>query len=316
MKKQEKSIVNKIFVAFVFVVLALYTITIIYPLVWGLITSLKSHYDFTIDGNVIGFPNLDASVTTNSRKEFFQFENYQVVFKNFNFIRRVSFYIGDLRVQHQSENNVLTMIANTFLLAFLGSFLQSFVPCIVAYAVAKFDFKYSKLLFACALFAMIMPVVGAYPSEITMLRNLGLYDTLLGYFLQKCNFMGMYFFVYHGFYKAFPNSYTEAAEIDGASYFRCLISIILPLSVKMISSVFLIQFVHFWNDYQTTYLYMPTYPTLAYGVWFLTFGSNQSLTKITYRVAGAMTLALPILVVFIVLKDKLMGNITMGGIKQ
>lgn len=79
MKKQEKSIVNKIFVAFVFVVLVLYTITIIYPLVWGLITSLKSHYDFTIDGNVIGFPNLDASVTTNSRKEFFQFENYQVV---------------------------------------------------------------------------------------------------------------------------------------------------------------------------------------------------------------------------------------------
>jgi len=63
-------------------------------------------------------------------------------------------------------------------------------------------------------------------------------------------------------------------------------------------------------------LYMPTYPTLAYGVWFLTFGSNQSLTKLPYRVAGAMTLALPILILFIFLKDKLMGNITMGGLKQ
>lgn len=316
MKKQEKSIVNKIFVAVVCAILVLYTLTIIYPLFWGLITSLKSHYDFTIDANVVGFPNLEASVKTNSREEFFHLANYKVVFENFTFIRRVSFYIGETRVLHQSENNIFTMITNTFLLSFVGSFLQSFVPCIVAYAVAKFNFKYSNLLFACALFAMIMPVVGAYPSEITMLRNLGLYDTLAGYFLQKCNFMGMYFFVYHGFFKGFSDSYTEAAEIDGASYFKCLISIILPLSVKMISSVFLIQFVHFWNDYQTTYLYMPTYPTLAYGVWFLTFGSNQSLTKLTYRVAGAMTLALPILIVFVLLKDKLMGNITMGGLKQ
>lgn len=316
MKKSEKSIVNKIFVTVVCIVLALYALTIIATLLWGLLTSLKSYWDINMDKNVIGFPNLDESVIWNSRDEFLKFANYTEVFKNFEFDRVVAFYIGDTRVQHMSHSNIGTMLMNTVLLSGIGAFLQSFVPAIMAYAVAKFRFAYGKVVYAVALFAMIMPLVGTYPSEITLLRNLGIYDSLFGYFMQKCNFAGMYFFVYYGFYKSLPDSYTEAAEIDGASYFHCLVKIILPLSVKMISSVFLIQFVHFWNDYQTAYLYMPTYPTLAYGVWFLTFGSNQSLTQLPYRVAGAMTLAIPIVIVFVFLKDKLMGNITMGGLKQ
>lgn len=316
MKYKEKTTINKIFIILVFIVLIVYAISIIFPLAWGVLTSLKSYHDFTIGENVLGLPNIDEGVVWNSRSEVFRLANYTEVFRNFSFSKEIAFYIGNTKVLHKSENNLLTMIFNTMLLSVVGALLQSIVPAIMAYATAKFTFKYNIVVFNAALFAMIMPVVGAYPSEITLLRNLGLYDTVFGFMLQKCYFGGLYYFVFYGFYKSLPDAYTEAAEIDGASNFRCLIMIIIPLSMKMLSTVWLIQFVHFWNDYTTPLLYMPTYPTLAYGVWFLTFGSNQSLTQLPYRVAGAMTLAIPIIILFLFLKNKLMGNITMGGIKQ
>ena len=313
--KKDKSITNKVFVIVVCALLAVYTISMIYPLVWGLLTSLKSNFDFSLFGNVAGFPNLNKDDVATSWNEFFKLKNYVNVFKIATVRGIANYYSGDKLINRITETNLLGLIINTLLYAGAGALLQSIVPAIVAYAVAKFDFKYGKVLFAVALFAMIMPVVGAYPSEITLLRRIGVFDTFWGYFMQKCNFMGMYFFVYHAFFKSLSDAYTEAAEIDGASHFRCLVSIILPLSIKIISTVFLIQFVHFWNDYQTPLLYMPTKPTLAYGVWFWAW-NNQTLKTTPERVSASMMLAIPILIVYIFLKDKLMGNITMGGIKQ
>lgn len=146
---------------------------------------------------------------------------------------------------------------------------------------------------------------------------MGIYDTFVGYLLQKASFGGMYYFVFLGFYESLPDSFAEAAEIDGASQFSVLMRIILPLSIKTLSTVFVIQFISAWNDYQTAYMYMPSHPTLAYVVWFLT-NNNQSSGggDMVVRVAGAMALAVPILVAFIFLKNKLMGNVTMGGLKQ
>ena len=74
-KFNEKSLVNKIFMVTVCVVLSLYAISILIPLIWGVITSLKNNLDFSVGGNVIGFPNLDKNVKWNSRAEFFNLEN-------------------------------------------------------------------------------------------------------------------------------------------------------------------------------------------------------------------------------------------------
>ena len=105
--------------------------------------------------------------------------------------------------------------------------------------------------------------------------------------------------------------------MDGASQLRIMTSIILPLSVKIISTVWLILFVQLWNDYQTPMLYLPTLPTLAYGVYYVTeIDHSGDLTQTPIKVAGCMLLALPILVIFIFLKDKLMGNVSMGGVKE
>lgn len=312
MKKQEKGIFNKVFVISVCILLAVYAFAMIFLLGWGLLTSLKSRTDFLFAENVLGFPKLKYS-----REELLHFKNYKLIFENFNFTEKVVFYSGNKLITHESESNFFTLILNTFLYAGVGSFISSIVPAIVAYTCVKYKFRFSKILYAVVLFVYIVPVVGNYPSAITVLRDLGLYDSFGGNYIQKFSFTGMYFFVYWAFYESLSDTYSEAAEIDGASQFRILTSIILPLSIKIIPSVWLILFVQLWNDYQTPMLYLPTKPTLAYGVYYMTqIDHSGKLTQTPTKIAGCMLLALPILVIFIFLKDKLMGNISMGGVKE
>lgn len=312
MKKQEKGIFNKVFVISVSILLVVYALAMIFLLGWGLLTSLKSRTDFLFAENVLGFPNLEYS-----REELLHFENYKLIFENFNFTKKVVFYSGNELITHESESNFFTLILNTFLYAGVGSLIAAIVPAIVAYTCVKYKFRFSKILYAVVLFVYIVPVVGNYPSAITVLRDLGLYDSFGGNFIQKFSFTGMYFFVYWAFYESLSDTYSEAAEIDGASQIGILTSIILPLSIKIISSVWLILFVQHWNDYQTPMLYLPTKPTLSYGVYYMTqINHSGKLTQTPTKIAGCMLLALPILVVFIFLKDKLMGNVSMGGVKE
>ena len=312
MKKQEKGIFNKVFVISVSILLTLYALTMIFLLGWGLLTSLKSRTDFLFAENVLGFPNLEYS-----RDELLHFANYKLIFENFNFTKKVVFYSGNKLITHESESNFFTLILNTFLYAGVGSLIAAIVPAVVAYTCVKYKFRFSKILYAVVLFVYIVPVVGNYPSLITVLRDLGLYDSFGGNYIQKFSFTGMYFFVYWAFYESLSDTYSEAAEIDGASQVRILTSIILPLSIKIISSVWLILFVQHWNDYQTPMLYLPTKPTLSYGVYYMTqIDHSGKLTQTPTKIAGCMLLALPILVAFIFLKEKLMGNVSMGGVKE
>ena len=311
-KTRKRSIFNIVVISTISAVLFLYALTIVSVLLWGLLTSLKSNVDFFIESNQVWLPNLDYS-----RDEVLKLANYKLIFDNFSFDKSIKFYVGNTPVEHNTSNNMFTMILNTFLYAGVGSLLQSLVPAAVAYACAKFPFKYGKLMYNVALFAMIVPLVGTYPSEISLFRSIGLYDTFFGYFLQKFSFGGMYFFVYFAFYQSMPNTYSEAAEIDGASRWKILTSIIIPLSLKMISTVWLIQFVHFWNDYNTALLYMPTKPTIAYGVYYLCHETARGrLANVPAKVAACMMLAVPIFILFVFLKDKLMGNLSSGGTKE
>ena len=154
--------------------------------------------------------------------------------------------------------------------------------------------------------------------EVQMAKNLGLYDSVWGLWIMKANFLGMYFLVFYNIYKNMPMAYTEAACIDGAGNLSVLLRIILPLSRNTFFTVMLINFITFWNDYQTPLLYLPTHPTLSYGVYLVAIDppSGIKLSDVPHSVSACMMLALPILIVFVIFKDKIMGNISLGGIKE
>lgn len=317
--KKDKSILNKILIISVLIVLAVYTFSIVLALAWGLNTSLKSARDFVDYGNLFGLPDLKLS-----KAECLQWRNYTEVFKHFTVTVGSNYISGDTIIVKKGTYGFLDMFFFSLLYAGGGCIISTFVPCIMAYVCVKYPYKLSKIIYTVALLIMIIPIVGNFPSEITLLRRLGLYDSMLGNYIQKFNFTGMYFFVFYAFFESLPDSYAEAAEIDGASQSRILVRIIIPLTSKIIASVMLIMFITYWDDYTIPHLYLPSWPTLAYGVYDITrqgqYGTGVANLKGADQPPAQMTvsmiLALPILIVFITLKDKIMGNMSLGGLKE
>ena len=310
--KTEKEISTVIFKIFIVAVLSIYVFLILGMLGWGFMTSLKSDLQFSMlnGGDPIGMPAWEWS------KDEILFGNYKLAFEYFSVSANAAYYVGSRLVMHSTKADISIMLGNTLYYVAVSAILPTFTSYTVAYLCSTYRFKLSKIVYTCALVAMTIPVVSSQASMITLLRNLGIYDTPLTHLCQKFTFGGMYFFVFCAFFEGLNGAYSEAAEIDGASQFRIYISIIVPLGIKTISSIALINFVTFWNDYQAPLLYTPTLPTISYGVYHLVNESgNAALKNTPAACACCMIMALPIIAIFVFLKDKLMGNISMGGVK-
>ena len=295
----------------------------IFMLAWGILSSLKSGKDFNT--NAIGLPVINnpewpkgIDDPRSSYYQLFHLQNYKDVINQFYYEPEVSFFSGQVLVTHRSAQNFFTMAMNSILYALGNGFIQAIVPAIVGYMCAKYEYKFSRIIYVVVLVVMTLPIVGSYPSELTLLRNMGLYDTWYGNFIQRCSFTGMYFLVFYEYFKGMSNTYSEAAELDGASQWVIMAKIYLPMAVKMIGSVFLIKFIFFWNDFSSIKLYMPTHPTLAYFIYLLPSGqfTNDFAATNPIIISSCMVLAIPTIVIFLALQNKIMGSMTLGGIKE
>ena len=279
------------FVIGLLVVFIIYTLSMAILFGWAVFASLK-----TEDGYLIEYlwPNNE-----------FYFNNYINVFKHFT-----------VDVNGQIKT-VADMFVNTILYAGVNAFIQALVPCVVAYLVVRFPCKFSSLIYNIVLITMILPIVGAYPAEMSVLRGLGLYNQIWGTWIQKFNFQGMYFLVFYAMVKSMGKEYWEAAYIDGADQYTVLIKVIMPLLKNTIVLVVLLQFIGFWNDYQSQLLYIPSYPTLAYGIYYITnVKTDSDLVNTPMKLSAAIVFATPIIILFVIFRNKLMGNLTMGGVKE
>jgi ABC-type glycerol-3-phosphate transport system permease component len=277
-----------------FIVLFLYAFLMIYLIGWGVLTSLKSQEDFRT--NVLGWPRS------------FEWGNFQNVLKNF--------YVNISVAGVPSKVYMEKMLLYTVLYAGGGALVSTAVPCFVAYACSHFHYRFNKVILAIVIVTMILPIVGSAPAEISLLRSFGMYDTIWGSWIQKFHFLGAYFLVFLAAFQGVSKEYSEAAYIDGAGEFTTMMRINFPLVRNAFTTVLLIKFIDFWNDYQTPLLYLPSHPTLATGVYSLSFTSINSMNTVPMRMAGCVILMVPILVLFIAFRKKIMGNITLGGIKE
>ena len=280
-----------------FILLLLYSLSLLLPILWTLITSFKSPMEYDFDMNKTGWP------------ENFTFENYVAAYRNFY----VTVYHED--TGEYSYFYIYQLFGNSLLYSFLCALAATLTPCIVAYAVARFNFKFSKVIYSIVIITMALPIVGSLPSEIQMAKNLGIFDTFIGLFIMKANFLGIYFLVFYAQFKAIPMAYSEAAKIDGASPFRIMVQVILPLCLGTIGTVFLLCFIAYWNDYQIPMVYLPSHPVAAYGMYEFQNVKTSEIANTPSRLAGIFIMAAPIVVVFALLNKRLMVNLSVGGIK-
>ena len=186
-----------------------------------------------------------------------------------------------------SENNYFLAFGNTFALSLVCAVLQTFVCCFIGYGFAKFKFKGSGILFLLVIFTMIVP---HSTLKLSMFLNFKDFD-ILGIFglLHKIGLLerpgipmldtnwplwilsitglafknGLFIFLMRQFYRGIPDELEESAYLDGSGVFKTFFTIIIPLAVTMIVTVFMFSFCWQWTDtFYSNLFYTQTGPML------------------------------------------------------
>lgn len=280
----------------IFLFLVIYTISLLVPFFWTLMTAIKNPEEYSLFDNKLWWPRQ------------IDFGNFATAYKNF--------YVSVTNADGSETKFYMPQLFLNSLIYSLGcATVATLVPCCVSYACARFNFRFSKVIYAIVIITMSLPIVGSLPSEIQVTKALGLYDNFFGLFVLKANFLGLYFLVFYAEFQSIPYAYTEAGKIDGLNNFQIMTRIIFPMAKSTILTVFILNFITFWNDYQIPMVYLPSYPVAAFGMFDFQNSLIQEIQYVPTKLAGILLMTLPILVVFALFHKKLMINTSIGGIK-
>lgn len=297
--KQQKTVLT----VAIFIILCIYFISLMIPIVWAIYSSFNDKFAYAAYYvRRMAFP---TKLT---------FDNFRVALTKYSFTATTT----------QLQYNFFEMIGFSLIYTIGCAFFFTLTPCLVAYCAARFKFRFSKVLYAFVIVTMSLPIVGSMPSEIRMLKaisdNVPIigqyigYDTFPGMFILRMNFLSINFLIFYAQFSMIPMTYSEAAKVDGASNFRIMTTVILPQAIPTITTVFLLSFIAFWNDYQIPLVYLPSYPTVSEGLF--TFISGESAINYTpIKMAGFIGLTVPLVTVFAILNKYLRLNVATGGIK-
>ena len=290
-----------VFETILFILVSLYVVTMIALFLFAILYSLKDHEDIA-NNNILGFPSPEYG---------FQFKYYLEIF--------TKFYVQVTTTSGIKYIYIETMLLNSVIYTFLVTAFSIATQVVVAYAVSKYRFKLGAVYYTVGVVVMLIPIVGALPSQLKVMDFLNLRNSFLGIAIMKCNYCSMYFLVFYAMFKGVSWTYAEAAQIDGAGHFQIFIRIMLPMISSTILSVFILQAIVNWNDYYTPMLFAPEQPTIAYGLYDLqgAIGRHNDLYPLydQQKIAASLIVCAPVVAVFVAFRNKIMGNMSLGGIK-
>ena len=198
----------------------------------------------------------------------------------------------------------------------------------LAFALSKRDLKGKKAMSFYVYFTMLFGG-GLVPSYILITQYLHLADTIWVYIVTGL-VSPWYVFMLRTFFQGIPYEITEAAVIDGANEFKIFAQFIIPMSKPAIATIALFMFLGKWNDWNTALLYIndEDLVSLQYllqrimkNIQIMTEDPNiaalfeNDIPAETVRMAMAVVVAGPALVVFPFFQKYFVQGITVGAVK-
>lgn len=274
---------EKIALWITFVIFALYAISLVYPVFWLIMNSLKDTQEFA--ANPFGFP------------QAFYLKNYADAF---------SLTVG--------RTKILGMFVNSIILVGGCTLVSVFIPTITGYVVSKFEFPGRKLLYGIAISSMLIPAVGTLTATYQLMVDLHLYNTYIGIIVMASGGFGFNFVMVYGFFKSISKTYAEAAMLDGAGEYTIFFRVMLPQVKPSLIAIGIIAAINYWNDYFTPYMYLRQHPTIAVGLQKIVdkVESNNTWPQLF---AIMLISIIPPVGVFIAFQKTIMENTVAGGLK-
>ncbi len=279
-KREILSLKSKIIRWILSIFLLLYTSITIFILLSTLINSFKSKSDLI--NNVFGWPKK------------FLIDSYITVF---------------------TEDRFGLYFSNSLLLTFCGTFFCLFLSSMVAYGIARYDFKGKSLLASYFLFGMMFPIQISVLPLFIILKKLSLINTLLGMILIYAAGMSLPVYIFQKFFRTVPKSLDESARIDGAKEFTIYSKILLPLCKPVVFTVALIISVGEWNDFYMPMVFLgkKSCRTLTLAIYNYL---NEFLKQMNVSFAAVIVTLIPIIVIYFLFSNQIVEGLTGGAVKE
>ena len=218
------------------------------------------------------------------------------------------------------------ILINSFLVAFAGALLTVTVSVLSAYAFSRLRFRGRAALFGAFLATMVLPQEVLIIPLYLMIKELNMLDSLWSLILPTA-FAAFNFIVMRSFFMALPQELLEAARIDGASDFRILWQIVIPLSKAVIAVIGLFYAVAYWNAFFNAMLYvndqelwpiqliLRSYVIQGTSMTADQLGVQQTAAPQSIKMAVVVVALVPILLVYPFLQKYFSKGVITGAVK-
>lgn len=271
---------NNLFSIFNHTLFVIFALIVILPLLITLFSSFKTATQIARE-SVLAFPKP------------FTLQNYIDVYK---------------------DGNMLVAFKNSALLVFFTVVINSLLASMVAYSLSRFEFKLKRLFFFLLSVGMLLPGFIAEITRFGIIINLGVYDTLLAPLLIYVGTDLMQIYIYKQFIDQIPPSLDESAMIDGCSYFKIYWKVIFPVIIPATATLAILKSVAVLNDMFTPYLYMPSPRNATMTTMLMSYvGRSGSWSKLS---AAVIVVMLPGIILYLLLRKKILAGMTAGAVKE
>lgn len=279
---QNANIRRKILKIAVYTLLVFWAIVVIFPFYWMLLTSVKSY----------------ASYNTEYIPKFFtlspSFENYV---QAFSAVPLAKYFL----------NTVIFTVATTALMLVIA------IPA--AYAFARLEFRGKNLLFVSFLALMMIPTELVVITNFTTITNLEMRNSFAGLILPSAASV-FYIYLLKENFEQVPNELYLAAKVDGTTDFKYLMKVLVPICRPTVVTVTILKVIECWNSY--------VWPRLITDdqAYYLVSNGIQEIREngfgrenIPAMMAAVVVISLPLIVLFLIFRNKIMAGVARGGTK-
>lgn len=265
-----------------YLVLSFWAVIVLFPFYWMVLTSIKSYGSY----NAEYIPKFYATNPTA--------ENYVDAFE---------------------KVNLASYFVNTLIFTIATTALMMMVIIFAAYAFARLKFKGKNILFAFFLSLMMIPNELVIITNFVTITNMGLRNSFLGLILPSITSV-FYIYLLKENFEAVPEELYKAAKVDGTSDLKYLFKVMIPISQPTIVTIIILKVVECWNSYVWPRLITdnPKYYLVSNGIQEIRengFGREN----IPAMMAAVVVISVPLIILFLVFRDKIMEGVSKGGTK-
>lgn len=215
-----------------------------------------------------------------------------------------------------TQTDFLANLRNSVIVVFSAVIFAIVIGFLASAALTRFRFRGRRSIMISLLAAQMLPGAALLIPLFLIFNSAGLTGTYVGLILVYVgHVLPFAIWTMRGFFLAIPVEIEEAAQIDGASTWRILRSVLLPLVLPGVISTSVFAFITAWNDYILAYTFMKDSSMYTLTIWLASFSTVTKGTDFGAQMAASVLFSLPVVVFFLLVQRRLVSGMAAGAVK-